>query len=117
MAHEVVRALKQPLRRLSYVYNVNSIGKSVFETLYCAEGNDEHWQVHGIHDMYERSIPHLACTLVQNGPLVDDQLLRSELVCATLLMMGRLRDKRYAAHQYAPIGIRRLPVCIYTALT
>ena len=58
---------------------------------------------HHLFDIDDTSIPHLDCILVQDTVPDDGQLMRSELMCATAIMVGRLYAKEYMAHKIVPV--------------
>ena len=56
------------------------------------------WQTSWIHDICDTSIPHIGCNLIQDA-VPDDHLMRSELMCVTVLMAARLHERKYEAHR------------------
>lgn len=92
-------ALSDSISLINVAY---SVGDTKFGFLHDSYREGDHWQVHGIYDTYNTSIPHLACELVAET-MVDDRLLNGEILCATAYMAIRLRDKSYSAHRIAPV--------------
>lgn len=98
---------KVEIAPLLYAKGFESMGGSPFETLYKVDNkarSGAEWQVHHIFDLYDFSTPHLGCTLIQQA-LVDDRLLRAELMFATVLMAGRLRLRTNSAHRIVQVGL------------
>jgi hypothetical protein len=64
------------------------------------------WRMHWIRHAVPRSrVPHIGCDITEWADPDDTRVLRSEIVCATALIIERMLDKDYAQRSIIPIRV------------
>ena len=102
---------------MSQNYHITNIFNSLNDTqhesgLNLGDFARPQWHIYTVLDRYtsetphpsDFELPHLGCLLV-NEPITikNGELLRSEMLCVTALMAGRLSSSEYAMHRNVPV--------------